>query len=358
MRKLWFLAMVTAVILLAGGNVAPVLGAASQAPDPEQRIATQQKRIDQALQAKEVTPDGAKPLQGGLDKIKEEITRMKADGQLTKEEKDKLNGMLNQNSQLIDQTRKASKTAAAPAKAATEATAAKPAPAATAGTAPAATPAKPAPAAPAGTAPAATPAKPATTPAKPGAAPAPPPSKPVTPAAQDPGIQAAIADQQKRVNQGIQAKQLTLQESKTLEGNLAHIRQEDTRLRADGDFTQAEKDQLTGLLNQNDKMIKDKKNNPVKNMAETRTLSEREYSITERFANQQRNIDRGLKSKELTQQEAKVVQDNLNYIKNEDARLRAAGKLSDQEKNRLHILLDQNRAMIENKKDNPVKVIK
>ena len=334
MRKLWFLTVVMAVILLAGGNVTPVLGGAAQTPDPEQRIATQQKRIDQALQAKEITPDGVKPLQSGLDKIKEEMTRMKADGQFTKEEKDKLNGMLNQNSQLIDQTRKASKTAAAPAKAATGATAAKPAAAATAGTAPAATPAKPA------------------------AAPAPAPPKAVTPAAQDASIQGAIADQQKRISQGIQAKQLTLQESKTLEDNLAHIRQEDTRLRADGNFTQAEKDQLLGLLNQNDKMIKDNKNNPVKNMRETTDVQDRMRTIPERFARQQSRIDQGIKSKQLTGEEAKVLQDNLNYIKNEEARLKAAGKLSDAEKNRLHILLDQNGDMIENKKTNPVKALK
>ena len=334
MRKLWFLTVVMAVILLAGGNVTPVLGGAAQTPDPEQRIATQQKRIDQALQAKEITPDGVKPLQGGLDKIKEEMTRMKADGQFTKEEKDKLNGMLNQNSQLIDQTRKASKTAAAPAAVAAPAT-----------------PAKPATAAPVGTAPAATPAKPA-------AAPAPAPPKAVTPAAQDASIQGAIADQQKRISQGIQAKQLTLQESKTLEDNLAHIRQEDTRLRADGNFTQAEKDQLLGLLNQNDKMIKDNKNNPVKNMRETTDVQDRMRTIPERFARQQSRIDQGIKSKQLTGEEAKVLQDNLNYIKNEEARLKAAGKLSDAEKNRLHILLDQNGDMIENKKTNPVKALK
>jgi hypothetical protein len=105
-------------------------------------------------------------------------------------------------------------------------------------------------------------------------------------------------------------------------------------------------------------MIKDKKNNPIKNMRETRALSEIEYTIPQRLANQQKNIDRGIKSKELTQQEAKLLQDNLNYIKNEEARLKAAGKLSDQEKSRLNILLDQNRAMIENKRDNPVKAIK
>jgi hypothetical protein len=180
----------------------------------------------------------------------------------------------------------------------------------------------------------------------------------VTPAAQDPSIQKAITDQQKRINQGIQSKQLTMQESKTLQDNLVHIREEDTRLRADGDFTKADKDQLLMLLDQNDKMIKDKKNNPVKHMRETKALEDRGLSISERFARQQKRIDQGVKSKELTQEEAKVLQDNLNYIKNEDARLRTAKKLSDQEKNRLHILLDQNSDMIQNKKHNPVKALK
>jgi hypothetical protein len=327
MKRLGFLALVTVAIMLASGNMAP--GGTAQTADPEQHIATQQKRIDQALQAKEITPDGAKSLQGGLDKIKEEMTRMKADGQLSKEETDKLNNMLNQNGQLIDKTRKASKTAAAPAAAA----------------------------APAGTAAATAPAKPAAAPAKPAATPAPAPPKAVTPAAQDASIQGAITDQQKRINQGIQSKQLTLQESKTLGDNLNHIREEDTRLRADGDFTKADKDQLLVLLDQNDKMIKDKKSNPVKNMRETKTLKDRP-PIADRFGYQQGRIDRGIKSKELTQDEAKILRDNLNYIKNEDARLRATGKLSDQEKTRLHILLDQNSRMIENKKDNAVKTLK
>jgi hypothetical protein len=309
MKKSWFWAVVTAVILFGGGNAVPVLGGAPQTPDPEQRIATQQKGIDQALQAKEITADGAKPPQGGLDKIREELTRMKADGQLSKEEKDKLDSMPDQNSQLIDKTRKASKIAAA-------------------------------------------------APPKPGATAVPTPPKAITPAAQDASIQQAITDQQKRIDKGIQSKQLTLQESKTLEDNLAHIREEDARLRADGDFTKADKDQLLTLLDQNDKMIKDKKNNPVKNMRESKALEDRAFTIPERFARQQRRIDQGVKSKELTQEEAKVLRDNLNYIKNEDARLRAAGKLSDQEKNRLHILLDQNSEMIQNKKHNPVKTLK
>jgi len=101
MDKRWFLALVAAFILAVGGSVAPAFAGAAKEVSPEQRIEAQQKRIDQALKANEVTPDDAKMLQGGLDKVKEEMTRMKADGQLSKEEKDKLDSMLDQNGQLI-----------------------------------------------------------------------------------------------------------------------------------------------------------------------------------------------------------------------------------------------------------------
>ena len=356
MRRQWFLIMVAAVILIGSGSVAPAFSAAAKETNPEERVANQQKRIDQALQAKEITPEDVKTLQAGLDKIKEEMTRMKADGQLSKEEKDKLNNMLDQNGQLINKTRQAKKAPAAdPAKAAAAAPPAK-------STGPAAEKmAKPAPAAPVGTAPAAAPVKPggapAPTPPKAVATPAPAPPKVVTPAPQDPSIQQAIADQQKGIDQGIRSKQLTLEESKTLEQNLSSIRQLDAELRSDGTFTQADKDQVLKLLDQNSKMTKDKKNNPVKNMRESISLKDRQYSIPERLVRQQRRIDEGVKSKELTAEEAKVLQDNLAYIKTEHARLTASGKLTDQEKNRLHTLFDQNSDMIHNKKHNPVKKV-
>jgi hypothetical protein len=105
-------------------------------------------------------------------------------------------------------------------------------------------------------------------------------------------------------------------------------------------------------------MIKDKKNNPVKDIMEHRALNERRLTIPERFAKQQRRINQGIKSKKLTSEESKILLDNVDFIRQEEARLKAAGKLSPQEQNRLHTLLDQNSAMIENKKDNPVKKVK
>jgi hypothetical protein len=333
-RQNWILGGLLAFTMVIGPTLGPALEAASEAREPEQRIANQQKRIDQALHAKEITPDEAKMLQGNLDKAKEELTRMKADGKFTKEEKDKLNGMLDQNGQLITKTREASKAAsAAPAKAA-ETAAGK-----VVKSAPEVPAAKP----------------PVPAPPKVAAPPAPAPPKAVSPAPEDPAVQKAMADQQRRIHQGVQSKQLTLEESKTLEQNLSAIREQDEARRAHGRYTQADRDQVLRMLDQNSKMIQDKKNNPVMNMRDTLALEDRTHSVPERIAHQQERIENGIRSRELTREEAKILYDNLNYIKAEEARLRTGGRLTDREREHLHAMLDQNGEMIYNKKHNPVK---
>jgi hypothetical protein len=47
--------------------------------------------------------------------------------------------------------------------------------------------------------------------------------------------------------------------------------------------------------------------------------------IVERFEHQQKRIDDGVKKGSLTTEEAALVQDNLNRIKAEDAKLKAVG---------------------------------
>jgi hypothetical protein len=105
-------------------------------------------------------------------------------------------------------------------------------------------------------------------------------------------------------------------------------------------------------------MIKDKKNNAVMDIIEHRQLSERKFTIPERVARQQRRVNKGIKFQQLTTEESKTLLDNLGFVQKEEARLKADGKLSPQEQERLHKLLDQNGAMIERKKDNPVKAVK
>jgi hypothetical protein len=340
MKRVWFLVGLVSIVLFMGG---PVVSASAQAQKPldiEQRIANQEKRITQAVQAKELTPDDAKMLQGNVAKIKEESTRLKAENKLTKEARGKLNASLDQNSELINQKRQ---------------TTAKASPA---------TPAKPAPTGPGAE------VKPAVTappPAQQTGTPTPPaPKAPaasvkvLTPNPPDPMMQQGIANQQKRIDEGLKNGQLTLNESKAVQANLNAIRDEDNTLRAQGQLTNEQKDRLLKALDQNNKMITDKKSNPVRDMGKDINLAQRLYTLQERYVHQQARINEGIRSKELSPDEAKLLQDNLNFIKNQDARVRAAGggALTNPQKDELHRLLDQNSDMIYNKKHNPVKTLK
>lgn len=77
--------------------------------------------------------------------------------------------------------------------------------------------------------------------------------------------------------------------------------------------------------------------------------------IQNRIAEQQGRIDAGVASGQLTRPEAAILQDNLNWIKTEEARLKADGHLTPQERKKLGRMLDHNSNMIHRKKHNPVK---
>lgn len=79
--------------------------------------------------------------------------------------------------------------------------------------------------------------------------------------------------------------------------------------------------------------------------------------IQERFQNQQERIDKGLKTGKLTPAEARLVQDNLNRIKRSEARLKADGKLTGKERDRLQDMLDQNSRMIAKEAKNAIRKI-
>jgi hypothetical protein len=77
--------------------------------------------------------------------------------------------------------------------------------------------------------------------------------------------------------------------------------------------------------------------------------------IQKRFVNQQKRIDNGIASRQLTQEEAAIVQDNLNRIMADEAQLKAAGKLTPKEKARIEQKLDLNSEMIIREKHNAIR---
>jgi polyhydroxyalkanoate synthesis regulator phasin len=79
--------------------------------------------------------------------------------------------------------------------------------------------------------------------------------------------------------------------------------------------------------------------------------------IRGQIASQQRRIDRGVSSGELTRREARTLRDNLREIRAEHDRARADGVVTRKERRRIERHLEQNSEMIRMKKRNPVRRI-
>ena len=260
-------------------------------PDIEQGIEIQHNSIEDGVRWGRLTRDEARLLKNNLHQIQDEAMRLQADGRLSQREKERLMAMLHENSAMIEDKRRN-------------------------------------------------------------------PIKDVTlagPAPRDPEIRDRIAEQQRRINRGIESGNLALNEAKVLDGNLNYIREEETRLRADGMLDGWERNRLLRMLNNNAEMIQDKKNNPIVGYGRDIALDDRAYSIPQRIANQQYKINNGIRAGELTQREATALEENLDFIQKEEARLRSRDGLDDRERERLHTLLDQNGAMIFDKKRNPIR---
>jgi septal ring factor EnvC (AmiA/AmiB activator) len=202
--------------------------------------------------------------------------------------------------------------------------------------------------------------------------------------AADHPVEQRVANQQKRIDEAVKSKDLTQAEANILKNNLNYVKQEEARLKAAGKLNDKEQERLGKMLEDNGSMIRDKKANPVKSLAPAPAAAPAKPATTspapakpaavstapgpgpvsgakavdDRFERQEKRIADGVKSGKLTQSEASALRENLNYIKAEEVRLQADGKLNAQEKERLNKKLDQNSKMIEDKKNNPVKALK
>lgn len=161
------------------------------------------------------------------------------------------------------------------------------------------------------------------------------------------GFMDRIADQQRRIDQGIASNSLTRQEADIVQDNLNWIKAEFAKLKADRRLTRVEQRKLDSMLDKNSRMIAKKKHNPI-----IRVYGD---AFLERINAQQRRIDNGIAGGTLSRGEADIVQDNLNWIKHRYSTMKADRRLTRKEAQRLDRMLDQNSRMIESKKHNPIR---
>jgi predicted metal-dependent hydrolase len=159
-------------------------------------------------------------------------------------------------------------------------------------------------------------------------------------------LQVRIEYQQTRIDQGIASGVLTRSEADIVQDNLNLIKADYARMKADRLLNQWEIERLTSMLDRNSNMIFNKKHNPI--------VRFRDFSFQDRLDGQQKRIDQGIASGALTRSEADIVQDNLNWIKADYARMTKDLRLTIWEMERLDSMLDRNSNMIFNKKHNPI----
>ena len=173
---------------------------------------------------------------------------------------------------------------------------------------------------------------------------------------------AKIAAQQKLIDKAVSSKSLTKDEAKIVQENLNRIKERRARGSAEekpglkkflgkkapeatgGKLDEMERGNIENMLDRNNRMITDKKNNPVRAFYQP--------EVTHRFENQQKRIDNGIKSGSLTKEEAAGLQENLNKAKAKYAELTRDGKFTPAEEEKMHKLLDKDSEIIERKKHN------
>ena len=163
-----------------------------------------------------------------------------------------------------------------------------------------------------------------------------------------------IRDQQHRIDQGIRSGALTRSEADILQDNLNWIRDRFSRMKADGRLTVEEQQRLDQMLDRNGQMIFNKKNNPIGRVYpfEQRAVA---GDFQERIRDQRERIDQGIRSGALTRSEADILLDNLDRIRDRFSRMKADGRLTVEEQQRLDQMLERNSQMIYNKKHNPAR---
>jgi lipopolysaccharide export LptBFGC system permease protein LptF len=153
---------------------------------------------------------------------------------------------------------------------------------------------------------------------------------------------AKIKAQQELINKAGSSKTLSKDEVKIVQENLNKIKEKKTNVTKDGKMSELEQGNVQNMLDRNNRMITDKKKNPVQPFSRP--------EITHRFENQQKRIDQGVTSGALTKQEAGTLQENLSKAKAKHAELTKDGKFTAAEEEKMHDMLNKDSKMIDSKK--------
>jgi hypothetical protein len=148
----------------------------------------------------------------------------------------------------------------------------------------------------------------------------------------DPGVNERQHNQQHRIQQGVQSGELTRGETRRLEAESRHIRREEARYKADGNLTRAERADLQHDLNRSSCHIYNQKHDGQSRPP----AAVRDPGVNARQRNQHDRIAQGVRSGELTRDEANALRTRERSIRQEERQYKSDGILTRDERKDLH----------------------
>jgi hypothetical protein len=162
----------------------------------------------------------------------------------------------------------------------------------------------------------------------------------------DPGVNQRQHNQQHRIQQGVKSGELTRGEAHRLAAEQRHIRREEARYKSDGTLTPAERADLHRDLNRSSRHIYNQKHD-----AQHRPpAAVRDPGVNARQHNQHHRIAQGVRSGELTLDEAKALRGEQRSLRQQERQYKSDGILAKDERKDLHRDLNASSRNIYNEK--------
>jgi Skp family chaperone for outer membrane proteins len=153
----------------------------------------------------------------------------------------------------------------------------------------------------------------------------------------DPGVNARQHNQRERIQQGIRSGELTRRETGKLVREQRDVRRLEREYKADGTLTGAERRDLHQEQNEASRHIYNQKHDEQ----DRPSAAVRDPGVNERQANQTGRIVQGVKSGELTRDEAQELRTERRDIRELEQSYKSDGSLTRDERQDLHQQLNQ-----------------
>jgi len=141
-------------------------------------------------------------------------------------------------------------------------------------------------------------------------------------------------NQQQRIEQGLKSGSLTTREASKLEAGESRIDKMEANAEKDGKLSPAEKQRIRRAQNQESRDINRLESNAAKGNPNSAS-SQRMQADVQRNVNQERRIEQGVKSGELTNREVGKLENGQARVDRAEARAGANGHVSAKEQQRI-----------------------